>query len=160
DCANEWEGMRKAQDVALRLPSRGVRAGFRADLQRRIESGEGAPDAVYRYPVSSMSRARLLAAGAAAAGVLISALNMLTEGGRPSAAPLRTPDNNPTVRSSSPLMAGDLEPVSQFGLARVGAQTCASSSNELRARLRSFDDGAREEETWPVVKHAVFNLRV
>lgn len=164
DCAAEWEGMRKAQDLALRLPTRNVSPRFRADLQRRIESGEGAPDAVYRYPISTMSRVRLVGIGAAAAALLITAINWFTPSERPHSAPASVAKSEtiPLAPRHAPYvpLANDLEPVSEFGLARMGAQTCAASSNELRARLRSFGETPREEETWPAVRGVVFNLKV
>lgn len=167
DCATTWEEMKKAQDLALGLPSPRVRPGFREDLQRRIESGEAAPDVVLHEPIPPFAKVRYLATGAAAAALLITVVNMFA-GEAPS-----TPNDPDSIASTDlpgvPLTPRSIDrgipastqwqPVSEFALAKNTADSCANYVQELRDRVQSLGGRPLRQEDWQQLEGVLTNYR-
>ena len=87
-CAEYWTEMQAAQQLVLRVPRLQVGADFRDRLWARIQAGEGTPDAVFREPISWLTKTRYALTGAAAAAaVLLAALWLRDE----SRLPIETP---------------------------------------------------------------------
>lgn len=82
-CAEYWAEMQAAQQLVLRLPSHRVGGDFRDRLWARIQAGEGTPDAVFREPVSLLTKARYALTGAAAAAAVLLAALWLRDEGNP-----------------------------------------------------------------------------
>jgi hypothetical protein len=75
-CTTVRTELERAREVVLGLPVQRTGAAFRSGLWRRIESGEGSPDAIFRDPVPLPTKVTYLALGAAAAAVAILAFNL------------------------------------------------------------------------------------
>ena len=126
-CRLAWNEMRGAQDLALELPTAQVSSGFRSGLHRRIESGEGSPDAADRQAVPPITKLRYVLTGAAAAALFLLGVNLLSN-------PAGTDPVEPSLGESltqapsqrpKPDAAADLQ---QVELPRVGLQPTVSRS--------------------------------
>lgn len=76
-CGTFWHELQAAQRLTLRLQQPRVSEGFRETLWRRIESGEGTPEAVFREPVPALTKLRYALTGAAAAAAVLLCLTWL-----------------------------------------------------------------------------------
>ena len=168
DCHTAWEGMKQAQDLALTLPAESVSTSFRDGLESRIRSGEGAAGAVYSEPVSAWAKVRYVATGAAAAALMIAALNVFAPE-RPAQTEVETAQSNAVTRqeprdqgalrprtvnqSRAPFAdATNLQPVNEFSLARSYAENFSTSANRLRARLASLPADEPLQKSWHEVR--------
>lgn len=104
-CSETWRAMLEARELTRALPVYDVGTDFRDDLERRIDSGEGAPDAVYRDPIPGATKIRYLASGAAAAAVLLFAWHIGSGGATPTPSP-RTSN----IAEGPPMLPGPSEP--------------------------------------------------
>jgi hypothetical protein len=153
-CTREWSSLNAAQDLALKLPSIPVSAGFRDSLWDRIRAGEAGPDVAAMDPLSPWTRVRWFAAGvSAAAAVLV--LTHLLQGEGPAPDSLQR-ENLPTevarVDSDPPsevapprtqvgLPGGQLVPLNAESVARLGAATAYRSARQLRDVADTLERG-------------------
>ncbi len=148
-CARFWEELKAAQGLVLRLPQAKVGSRFRDDVWRRIQSGEGAPDAIAQEPVPVFTKVRYGLLGAAAAAVFILAVHYGTGNGGTIQEPPEvdrvatgTPDQtNSSVMSTvapDPFVAptvGELNPVN---LAATAAEQVSQAARSLRNRSKNL----------------------
>lgn len=173
-CSDVWESMKQGQDLALSLPGFHVSGSFRQGLQRRIESGEGAPDAVYRDPVPGRTKVRYVLSGAAAAAVVIVALRLFASDpvapvpsnayhnaiAKTAIAPI---DSGPPSRLMAPptndLQLASLNEFNELQLARTTADLTAQSAQQLRARMVTMAGRPLRAETWHEYEEVLGNYK-
>mgnify|MGYP001794563199 CR=1 FL=1 len=76
DCAEFWRDLQKIRELSNSAEQPAVGNNFREGLWRRIEAGEGTPEAVFSEPVPMLTRLRYVATGAAAAAALVFVLHL------------------------------------------------------------------------------------
>ncbi|MEM7203731.1 MAG: hypothetical protein AAF628_25935 [Planctomycetota bacterium] len=183
-CARAWAVAQKAQLLAHAAPQRRLSPAFRAGLEQRIASGEGAPEAIYRAPNPLWSRTQHFVAGAAAAGLAIAIYHFSTLAPpaatgtdlahAPGDASAMTAAAPPVERSERPVERAtrveprleatpatsvtDLRQVSEYDLAVASAEHCVGQARELRRRVSRLK---RETagDPWRDVEPTVTELR-
>jgi hypothetical protein len=73
-CRSTYEGFERSRDLVLGLPVERVGDRFREGLWERIRTGEGTPEPALRSPIPWPSKVRYVLTGAAAAAVVLAAV--------------------------------------------------------------------------------------
>lgn len=136
--------MRQTHELARDLKGEPVGPQFRDSLMRRIRSGEGSPESVFRSPVPLAAKARYLGVGAAAAALLLLGVR-LVEGGLN-----RGTNDGPTTErlavETGPAEGGDLSRVtdgeerfqSTFDGQRLKPRGSVEASTNARATTAEY----------------------
>jgi hypothetical protein len=148
--ADLLDEMERAQDLARTLPSHPIGRSFSETLWERIRAGEGTPDAVFREPLPFWTKARYVATGAAAAALLIAALQVLVPDEATQAVPaepIARADGPPADAERALESAGPrrgLRPVGQpsidtpfylpLAVAEAGQSECVEAVSTLQLR--------------------------
>ncbi len=164
-CAQMWNELRAAQELALGLPTQSTGPTFGESLWERIRSGEGSPDAMFRAPVPVIAKVRYVLTGAAAAALFIAAWQFIPQspaGGTDrartlsgesvaagSATPLGVPDGSPRTNRAEQDSAGLSVQTPKYGLAampfeptfvaKAGANQCVNSIGDIKRLAPAFD---------------------
>ncbi len=145
DTERLWEEMQSAQELALQLPGHEIGREFHDTLWKRIRSGEGTPEAVFREPVPLTTRLRYVATGAAAAAAAIACLQLLRGDGTPSSPkadvavtqggddPVR-PDTQASYATFAPMA-----PLNPLTLARASREGTIEGVQRLRSRIPEIE---------------------
>lgn len=150
-CAAMWRAMERMRELVENLPRQRPGVGFHEALWRRIHSGEGTPEAVFRDPVPTASKVRYVLAGALAAAVVLvvgrswtAAPAPLTkaraplevaraaQGGGSEPAPERS---SAQERIPTPVFTAPHVPLNPASLATTGAMTLMATTRRLRECL-------------------------
>lgn len=149
DCAAVWQELERVRELVEELPRQRPGVGFHEGLWRRIQSGEGTPEAVFRDPVPTASKVRYVVTGALAAAVVLVVGRLWTVvpepelrapvdvarasqgGGSTGSLERRSPDRR---RSAAVFPAPQL-PFNPASVATTGAMTFMASARRLRECL-------------------------
>lgn len=162
-CGRTWDGMKEAQDVALSLSGHRVSGVFRQGLGRRIEAGEGTPEAAYGAAISGFGKLRYVVTGAAAAALVIVALRLFGGG---EVSPERPPTEDGLVArvteqpTAQPALVNGVELASlnEYSLAKNCVNKTARSALRLRARMSSLGERPLNE-TWDEVEDVLVDFK-
>lgn len=165
ECSQFWQELQEARKLALRAPKLAVSDDFHDGLWQRIRAGEGTPEAVFREPVSTVTKLRYLGTGAAAAAAMLFVARHFAAPAAP--APASSSQN---VAAASPEGAGSVEPatadreqprvsLASFGqdeplqpfepdrLAMAAASNVSQTHHDLDLLLCSTDPRESQDET-------------
>ena len=174
DCDRVWDDLQKAQDLVLNLPVQKTSRDFRQTLWARIEAGEGAPEVKFVEPVSLMTKARYVIAGAAAAALMLVCGKLLLSGDLAGSgvstgsqvatapgqsSPAKTTPLHPKDPGNATISNADLVAFNPYSLTRQVTERTAQSIRKLRSQLCTDSSTLPQSFMEPEMRAAVAELR-
>ena len=157
ECGQLWSEFQQAQELVLRLPVSRVSPDFHARLWERIKAGEGTPEAVFNEPMPLSTKARYVFTGAAAAALLLVALNGWVPGTGGSGAP----DDRELIAGLTASVSDPMPFVPQMvaqETAKVVARDVQTLDRNYR-KLENLPQGRLDEQTSQAIYESARRLR-